>query len=381
MGNDFKIRIPTSPAFVIDEKTVLFALEALALMRKYCGCNILYSIKSLPLCAILELAKPFVDGFSVSSLFEARLANEALVATHGGIHLTTPGVRPDEITELASLCTHINCNSIGQLQRFLSTGINSASPGLRINPQLSFSEDVRHDPCRKFSKLGVTINDLLDSDSLNNINGLHFHTVFNATGYKSLIKTLALLQNRLGNKLSNLDWLNIGGGYLYGQIAENGQFYDLVGELKDTYGLDIFIEPGHAVVGEAGYLLSSVIDYFESDGKNIAVLDTSVNHHPQVFEYQRQPELVEHDPQGIYPVLLAGSTCLAGDLFGEYRFNQPLRIGDSVVFKNVGAYSLVKANRFNGYNLPDVYLVNDGQVKLVKHFTYQDYKQQWISDF
>jgi carboxynorspermidine decarboxylase len=99
-----------------------------------------------------------------------------------------------------------------------------------------------------------------------------------------------------------------------------------------------------------------------------------------VFEYQRQPELVEHDPNGRYPVILAGSTCLAGDIFGEYRFNQPLLVGDVVVFKQVGAYSLVKANRFNGYNLPDIYTVNGGQVRQIKHHTYQDYRQQWMPD-
>jgi carboxynorspermidine decarboxylase len=123
-----------------------------------------------------------------------------------------------------------------------------------------------------------------------------------------------------------------------------------------------------------------VIDSFDSDGKAIAILDTSVNHHPQVFEYQRQPELFEHDSNGFYPVILAGSTCLAGDLFGEYRFSRPLLVGDKVVFKQVGAYSMVKANRFNGYNLPDVYMANGEQVRRIKQHPYQEYRQQWMSD-
>jgi len=133
------------------------------------------------------------------------------------------------------------------------------------------------------------------------------------------------------------------------------------------------------VVGSAGYLLTTVIDSFVSDGKTIAILDTSVNHNLEVFEYQRQPELYEHDVKGNYPAILAGCTCLAGDVFGEYRFNKPLSIGDKLVFKEVGAYSLVKANRFNGYNLPDIYLYQDQQMKKLKQYNYQDYRQQWLT--
>ena len=134
------------------------------------------------------------------------------------------------------------------------------------------------------------------------------------------------------------------------------------------------------MVNHAGHLAATVIDSFISDGKTIAILDTSVNHNPEVFEYQRQPELHEHDPKGHHCAILAGCTCLAGDVFGEYRFNKPLAIGDKVVFKNVGAYSLIKANRFNGYNLPDIYIYQNQQMQKIKHYTYQDYRRQWLAD-
>lgn len=372
--------IPTSPAFVIDETAILNTLQALALLREKCGCNILYSIKSLPLTEIMEFAKLYVNGFSVSSLFEARLANEIMPNTRR-IHLTTPGIKPDEEADLALLCSHISCNSINQYRRLENVGINNVSLGLRVNPQQSYTEDVRYDPCRKHSKLGVDIPSLLAFDDvLNRIKGLHFHTVFGAENFEPLISTLSKIEDSLGNRFASLDWLNFGGGYLYDQIADNSYFCEWVNHLRRDYGLEIYIEPGNAIVGKAGYLLATVIDCFNSDGKTIAVLDTSINHLPEVFEYQRQPEVIQHNPNGIYSALLVGSTCLAGDIFGEYCFEEPLDVGDRLVFSHVGAYSLVKANRFNGYNLPNVYFVNNDRIRRIKHYTYHDYRQQWVSD-
>lgn len=374
-----KDRILTSPAFVVDEDAVVKALKALATLRERSGCKVLYSIKALPLMAVLELAKPYLDGLSVSSLFEARLANEVL-AGQGSIHLTTPGIRSDEITELTSLCSYISCNSIGQFRQVTDNIQNPTSIGIRINPKLSFADDARYDPCRQYSKLGAELGDMLCSEIVEQIKGLHFHTIFSAMDYAPLVQTVNKVKHLMGDKLAGLDWLNLGGGYMFGQIADNSGFIKLVNQLKNEFDLDVYIEPGNAIVGKAGYLLATVIDTFKSDGKAIAILDTSVNHHPQVFEYQSQPQLAEHDPDGLISVILAGNTCLAGDIFGEYRFNQPLLVGDKVVFKQVGAYSLVKANRFNGYNLPDVYLANDEKIKLIKHHPYEDYRGQWISD-
>jgi carboxynorspermidine decarboxylase len=374
-----KNRVASSPAFVVDAAEVTNTLNMLDALRQRCGCKVLYSIKALPFSTVLELAKPFVDGFSVSSLFEARLADEML-AGQGSIHLTTPGIRPEEVDELASLCTHISFNSLNQYQRFSAAAKPKASVGLRLNPKLSFLGDERFDPCRPSSKLGVAIEEMCRSACVDQVNGLHFHTVFSATDFTPLIKTIEKLQSHLGARLANLEWLNLGGGYLFGRIEDHGQFVDLVRRLKRDFGVDVYIEPGKAVIGQAGHLIATVIDTFGSDGKTIAVLDTSVNHNPEVFEYQRRPELHEHDPAGAHAAVLAGCTCLAGDIFGEYRFNEPLRIGDRVVFKHVGAYSLIKANRFNGYNLPDVYAVSQEKAILLKRYGYTDYRGQWVSD-
>jgi len=374
-----KDSVYSSPAFVLDEAEITKQLEILAELRSQCDCKVLYSIKSLPFSAVMAMAKPFVDGFSVSSLFEARLANEILEG-EGSIHLSTPGIRPDELDELSLLCSHISFNSLTQYRQYSEVAQAQTSIGLRINPKLSFLNDDRFNPCRRHSKLGVDIEEMIKSVCLDQIEGLHVHNVFSATDFAPLLRTVDKLQQLLGVGLAELEWLNIGGGYLFGQIEDHRPFIDLIKKLKHDYGLEVYIEPGKAVVGQAGYLVATVLDCFVSDGETIAVLDTSVNHNPEVFEYQRQPELHEHDPEGPCTAILAGCTCLAGDVFGRYRFNEPLQVGDKVVFKNVGAYTLIKANRFNGYNLPDIYLSDPLRVKKVKHYDYHDYRRQWLGD-
>ncbi len=355
------------------------SLEILDILRERCACKVLYSIKALPFSSVLETAKPYIDGFSVSSLFEARLADEIL-AGQGSIHLTTPGIRPDEWSEMGRLSTHISFNSLTQYQRFSEAAQLQTSLGLRVNPKLSFLDDDRFDPCRRHSKLGVDIDDLWQSSCLDQIKGLHIHNAFGATDFTPLINTIDKIRSYFGKSLAQLDWLNLGGGYLFDRINDHSPFIDLVNKLKNDFDLEVYIEPGNGVVGRAGHLVATVIDSFASDGKTIAVLDTSVNHLPEVFEYQLQPELYEHYPKGRYTAILAGCTCLAGDLFGEYCFSKPLAVGDKVVFKNIGAYSLIKANRFNGINLPDIYMCRDQQVKKVKAYPYQDYHRQWLAD-
>jgi carboxynorspermidine decarboxylase len=379
---DFKLikdSISSSPAFILDTDEIISTLKVLNTLRHRSRCKVLYSIKSLPLAPVMELVKPFIDGFSASSLFEARLANEIL-AGQGDIHLTTPGIRPDEWDDIGRLVTHLSFNSTTQYQRFSGTAKTSVSIGLRVNPKLSFLKDDRFDPCRPYSKLGIDIDELWQSSCLDQVKGLHVHNVFSATDFTPLIKTVEKLRSYFGKSLAQLEWLNLGGGYLFNQIPDHRPFIDLASQLKKDFNLDVYIEPGKAIVGNAGYLVSTVIDSFVSDGKTIAILDTSVNHNPEVFEYQRQPELHEHDAKGNYSAILAGCTCLAGDIFGEYQFSKPLTVGDKVTFKNIGAYSLIKANRFNGYNFPDIYSYQELCLKKLKHYSYQDYRQQWLAD-
>ncbi len=341
-----------TPAMVFDQQRLENNLQSLEKLKQASGCKLLYSIKALSMPKVLQVALPYVDGFSVSSLYEARLAR-GIAPEPYEIHLTTPGLRDHECEELSRLCSHISFNSLSQKER-TETLLNGVSLGLRVNPKRSFLDDDRFDPCRKYSKLGIDINQLQQQPLDKNIEGLHCHTVFSCTRVEPLLKTVEQLQTLLWKNGRQLKWINLGGGYLYPQMAEVKSFIQLVQQLRYNFDLDVYIEPGKAVVGDTGFLVTQVIDTFKSDGKAVAIVDSSVNHHPEVFEYQKAP-LLYYPESGGNKVLIAGSTCLAGDLFGEYSLDRLPETGDDIIFQHVGAYTLVKANRFNGYPLPKLY--------------------------
>ncbi len=383
-GENWIDGLPTTPAFVYDERRLQENLDQLKRIRAASGCRILYSIKASPFTGLLHRIQEAVDGFSVSSLFEARLARE-VIGKDGRLHITTPGFRRDEISEIGALCDHVSFNSIGQLQRFSFLLGGKAEVGLRINPQLSFADDQRYDPCRPQSKLGVPLNQLvtlwqkeaLSSDSLR---GLHLHTNFSADNFEPLRETVMHIEAHLPELVRGIDWINLGGGYLFNSSSDLAPLLSTIDYIQKNWQAEVILEPGKAVVGDAGMLVTSVIDRFDSDGSTIAVLDSSVNHLPEVFEYQRRPHL-GFPAAGEDPVVLAGSTCLSGDLFGEFHLKQPLKINDRLVFEKVGAYSLIKASRFNGQNLPSIYFLDqERRVQLMKTYEYDDYHRQWRDD-
>lgn len=367
----------TSPALVINQEALQHSVKTLSYLQEKSGCRVLYSIKALPFIPVLQWLKPYVDGFSVSSLFEAKIASEVLGDQHS-IHLTTPGIRLDEIAELSQLCSHISFNSFNQQQLFDKQYDFGVSAGLRINPKLSLANDKRFDPCRLHSKLGVSL-DMINTESFDGLSGLHVHTAFSQYDYVALLQTIEKLQQQLGQHFAQLTWLNIGGGYLFNKIDDHQPFIDLVLTLRQKYDLQVYIEPGKAIVGDAVDLVATVLDCFVSDNKMIAVLDTSINHNPEVFEYQRKPNILQSDRQGKYKAILVGSTCLAGDVFGEYSFRQAIKVGDKIHFTDVGAYTLVKANRFNGYNFPDIYWLESENLQRLKHYDFQNYREHWVA--
>lgn len=381
---DFQSLPLITPAFVYAEGSITNALHKLKNMAGTSGCKVLYSLKAFAMIDALRLMVPMLDGFAASSLFEAQLARDILTG-EGTVHMTSPGIRPDEVNDLTRLCDYISFNSLSQWHRFGRLAGERVNCGLRVNPQLSFLTDGRYDPCRRNSKLGVPLERFVisltsDGDRFSRLRGIHFHTHCEATSLAPLLTTVRHIESQLGKVLGNFEWVNMGGGYLYDEIEELEPFYEAVDLLKRKYGLNVFIEPGEAVVGNAGYLVSSVVDIFESEGKRLAILDTSINHIPSAFDYQCQPTVLHPNPQGPHTYLLAGATCLAGDLFGEYGFDAPLEIGSKITFGFLGGYSLVKANMFNGINLPSIYALNErNELVLKKQYTIKDFISRWES--
>lgn len=375
-------QVTRTPCFIYDEGTLRELVTRVALVGNEADISVLYTLKPFSLQDFLRFISGDVDGFAVSSLFEARLAREA-IGEGGSVHFTSPGLRPNDIQEISESCDYISFNSLSQWDRHSTTASRNVSCGIRVNPQLSLVSDARYDPCRAHSKLGVPIRDLVEAiaqapEAFSALKGIHFHTNCDSDDFGELLETAELVDSSLSHLLPNLDWINLGGGYLFEEGQSLIGLHHAAQLFQSNHNLRVFIEPGAALIREAGYIVSTVLDTFDSGGKVIAVLDTTVNHMPEVFEYVFEPDVVGHHDQAPNSYILAGSSCLAGDIFGEYAFTEPLAIGDRVIFENVGAYTLVKAHMFNGIDLPSVYaLTADGQLHLRKQFQQSAFTERW----
>lgn len=370
-----------TPAVVYDKQTLREDVRRVRKAAKNAGCKLLYSPKANTIRGVLDTIADAVDGFAASSIFEARLSRDVL-GDGKSVHITNPGMRPDEVAEVGEFCDYVALNSLSQWRMFGPTLMESANCGLRVNPGMSLVRDLRYDPCREFSKLGVPLDHLeslvvQNDNSLVGISGLHFHTNSEAREFSGLLATVRHLTDRIAPLFEKLEWVNLGGGYLFDKTGHIEEFEECVEILKDRFGLAVFIEPGTAIVRRSCYLVTSVVDTFFSDGRSIAVLDSSTSHWPEIFEYQFEPDVIGDTQDGPCEFILAGGTCLAGDLFGTYAFDAPICIGDKMIIANAGAYSWVKANYFNGINLPSVYAITDeGELVLENEFLYEDFARQ-----
>ena len=352
--------VPRTPSLVCHIDELRRTASRIRTASREAGCTLLYSVKANALPGVLTALAPFVDGCGVSSLSEARVARTAL-GDEGRLHLCAVSVPPRDADELADICDYVTFNSFSQLERWIPLFAGRASIGLRVNPGYSFVDDLRYDPCRRNSKLGVSLDDLATAGDriAPLIDGLHTHSNCDSADLGQLLETVHTIDSRIGSVLSQVKWVNLGGGYLFNEGMNVAPLVKAASLIRDRYGGEVIIEPGAAFVRDSGYVVSSVLDLFDSDGKDVAVLDTTVNHMPEVFEYQYRPDVVGHSDAGPHEYVLAGMSCLAGDVFGEYRFDEPLRVGSRLVFTDSGAYTIVKANTFNGIPLPTVYELRD----------------------
>ena len=370
-------RLPT-PALVYDQRRLRAIASLVTQVRHQHGLRFLYSVKACAFFDVLQTLVHSLDGFAVSSLFEARLVHD--LYPDSLLHLTTPGLRHDEIDELANLCTYVTFNSETQLHQFGPRAYPYASVGLRVNTQISNVKDPRYDPARRSSQLGVplrSLRQLLASSSVP-ITGLHFHTNADSEDLTELEMNVEALAASI-TSTERLDWVNFGGGYLFESVSDFAPLHRSVTLAKQDIADHVFVEPGAALVRTAGHLVTRVIDVFDRHGSQLAILDTSVNHLPEVLEFGYQPEVAESTIDGNYEYRLAGCSCLAGDAFGEYRFDRPLSIGTTITFTEAGAYAQAKSHRFNGINLPSVWFTSpDGSLTERQTLDYTSYLQHWM---
>lgn len=364
--------VPETPALVYVESKLIETAKRIQYLTNQAGCDLIYAMKPCTLTWVLNTISPFVTGFAASSPFEAQLAR-GILKDEGALHYHSVVITPEEFDQISVISNFISFNSIKQLQTHTPGSASNISVGLRVNPGISFVTDERYDPCRRHSKLGVPVDTLSRIPSLTS-DGLMFHSNCESTNLGDLLNTVGILEHRLTPMLESLEWINLGGGYMLRSCTDADPLKYAVSKLKRHGNLKVFIEPGGAFVRDAGYIVSTILDIFDSNGVNVVILDTTINHMPEVFEYQFEPTVMDYDSTGTHRYILAGRSCLAGDIFGDYTFKRPLKIGDRVTFLEMGAYTQPKAHTFNGINLPNTYALGEtGSLSLIASTGYDEF--------
>ncbi|MDO4262429.1 MAG: carboxynorspermidine decarboxylase [Eubacteriales bacterium] len=371
--------VPT-PAYVLDEARLIRNLEILKRVQEEAGCRILLAQKAFSMFCEYPLIGSYLAGTTASGLYEARLGREEMGKE---THVFAPAYKESEIDEIADICDHVIFNSFSQLAKYKARCAGRASVGLRINPECSTQEDhAIYDPCAPGSRLGVTLENFEEGlrrapDLLDGVDGLHFHTLCEQNS-DDLERTLQAVEEKFGPYLRRMKWLNMGGGHhITREDYDVERLIRCVRHMKETYGLEIYLEPGEAVALNAGYLACEVMDVVEN-GITVLILDASAAcHMPDVLEMPYRPPLRDSGKPGekAHTYRLSSCTCLAGDVIGDYSFDRELRPGGRLYFEDMAIYSMVKNNTFNGVGLPAIYVMDgDGECRLVKAFGYEDFK-------
>ena len=367
-------QVPT-PAYVIDEAKLVNNLEILKSVQERTGCKVLLAQKAFSMYATYPLISQYLAGTTASGLYEAKLGREEF---GGEVHVFAPAFKDADLEEILEIADHIVFNSERQLRKHVdkcrAVGV---SVGLRINPECSTQGDhALYDPCAAGSRFGVRI-DQFSEDLLDLVDGLHFHTLCEQNS-DDLKTTLDAVETKFGPYLHRIKWLNMGGGH---HVTREDYDLDLlissIQHMQETYGLEVYIEPGEAIALNAGYLVTEVLDIFEN-GIETLVLDASATcHMPDVLEMPYRPPLRHgfEEREKAYTYRLSSNTCLTGDIIGDYSFEKPVEIGDKLYFEDMAIYSFVKNNTFNGIGLPSLVLMDKtGDCRIVKSFGYEDFK-------
>lgn len=366
--------LPT-PCFVVDEALLENNLKILRGVMRRTGCKILLAQKAFSLYKLYPLIGQYLSGTAASGLFEARLGREEMGKEN---HVFSPAYREADFTELTKICGHIVFNSFSQLERFgAQAKAAGCEMGLRLNPECSTQEGhAVYDPCSPNSRLGITKANFRP-ELLDCVSGFHFHTLCEQNS-DALLTTVAAVEEKFGEWLPQMKWLNLGGGHHITRAD-----YDIaalercITRLQKQYNLQVYLEPGEAMALNASFLVTSVLDTLKN-GMDIAILDASAAcHMPDVLEMPYRPPLLDSALPGekMHTYRLGGPTCLAGDIVGDYSFDKPLKTGDRLVFGDMAIYSMVKTNTFNGMPLPTIALRGkDGDCRVLNRFGYMDFK-------
>ncbi|MCA9519714.1 MAG: carboxynorspermidine decarboxylase [Myxococcales bacterium] len=367
---------PDSPCFVIDLGALEENLRILADVQRRADCKILLALKGFATWSTFELVSRYLSGGAASSPHEAQLAREGL---GGEVHVYAPAFSEADLREVLRFADHVVFNSFSQWQRLGAIALEAGvSCGIRINPEHREVAVALYDPCAPGSRLGVTAA-TFRPESLEGIEGLHFHTLCELDS-DALERTLVSVEEKFGAYLPQMKWVNFGGGHHITRPSyDRERLVRLVRDFKARYGVEVYLEPGEAIAIRTGVLVATVLDVIENETQ-IAILDTSATAHmPDVLEMPYRAEIVGSALPGekAHSYRLGGLTCLAGDVIGDYSFDEPLRVGQRLTFLDMTHYTMVKTTNFNGVRLPSIALRHtDGRIELVRRFDYASYRDR-----
>lgn len=357
-----------TPYYLIDLAHLRRNMEKIAQLREASGAKCLLALKCFATWSAFDFMRDFMDGTTSSSLFELRLGREEFGKE---THAYSVAWADHEIDEAINYADKIIFNSLGQLDRFGEKASGIAT-GLRLNPRFSTSGFDLADPARPFSRLGEWDLARLDS-ALDRISGVMIHYNCENSDFDLFDQQLTRIEQEFGGFLEKLDWVSLGGGIHF--TGENYPLDRLAARLRafqERFGVQAFLEPGEASITGSASLEVTVLDLIDN-GKQVAIVDSSIEAHMlDLLIYRETAKLPQN---GDHAYQIAGKTCLAGDIFGEARFAEPLKVGDRISIADAAGYTMVKKNWFNGVPMPAIAIRNeDGTTRLVRQFSYQDYK-------
>ena len=373
-----------TPGYVIDEAKIEENCKILKSVMDETKAKILLAQKAFSGFYFYPLIGEYLAGATASGLFEARLGAEEMKKEN---HIFSPAYKEEDMEEITRICDHIIFNSVNQLKKYKKYCLDKGvSIGIRINPEFSTQEGHEiYDPCASGSRLGITLSTLEnalkeDASLLSGVDGLHFHTLCEQ-GAEPLRDTLEVVYKNFGKYLKNMKWLNFGGGHHITRDDYNRELLiKCINEAKSLFDVEVYLEPGEAVALNAGYSVTTILDKTTSGDTTNLILDISAAcHMPDVIEMPYRPPLFTSGEAGEkkYTYRLGSCTCLAGDIIGDFSFDEEKNIGDMLIFGDMAIYSFVKNNTFNGMPLPDLaVLKKDGSVENIKSFGYEDFKER-----
>ena len=367
-----------SPCWLLEEKKLEKNLEVIANIKKESGAKVLLALKGYALWKSFPMLKPYLDGCCASGLHEAKLADETF---NKEVHTYSPAFKAEEIEEIAKISQHLVFNSPAQFHRFSiqAKKINpNLSLGLRVNPEYSESPKEIYNPCGLYSRLGTTLENM-DESVLALCDGLHFHALCEQ-GSDALENVLKNFEEKFGAYIPKMKWINFGGGHhMTREGYDTQKLIQLIKDFKKRYHVEVYLEPGEAIGWETGPLITTVLDIMHN-GIDIAILDASAEAHMPdtiIMPYRADVRNAGKAGEKSHTYRLAGNTCLAGDIMGDYSFDAPLCIGVKVIFEDQMHYTMVKATTFNGVKLPSIAIQRkDGSVEIVREFEYEDFKHR-----